>query len=71
MIQDLHAHTYYSFDSEDKIEKVIETALLGGVGLIGISDHNYGIGWGRSFATTRVPPSTRTTAKRFCGITTT
>ena len=48
MIQDLHAHTYYSFDSEDKIEKVIETALLGGVGLIGISDHNYGIGCGRT-----------------------
>ena len=48
MIQDLHAHTYYSFDSEDKIEKVIETALVGGVGLIGISDHNYGIGCGRT-----------------------
>lgn len=47
MIQDLHAHTYYSFDSEDKIERVIETALMGGVGLLGISDHNYGIGCAR------------------------
>ena len=48
MIQDLHAHTYYSFDSKDKIETVIETAMLGGVGLLGISDHSYGVGCGRT-----------------------
>lgn len=48
MIQDLHAHTYYSFDSEDTIECVIETAKRGGVGLLGISDHNYGVGCGRT-----------------------
>ncbi len=48
MIQDLHAHTYYSFDSSDSVEKVIETAILGGVGLLGISDHNYGVGYGRA-----------------------
>ena len=48
MIQDLHAHTYYSFDSEDKREQGIETALLGGGGLLGISDHKYGIGCGRT-----------------------
>lgn len=47
MIQDLHSHTYYSFDSQDKIERVIETAIAGGIGLLGISDHNYGVGYGR------------------------
>lgn len=48
MIQDLHAHTYYSFDSTDKIEKVVETAISGGIGLIGITDHNYGVACGRT-----------------------
>lgn len=47
MIQDLHAHTYYSFDSADSVETVIETAIYSGVGLLGISDHNYGVGYGR------------------------
>ena len=47
MIQDLHAHTYYSFCSEDRIEKVIETAIAGGIQLLGITDHNYGVGCGR------------------------
>ena len=47
MIQDLHAHTYYSFCSKDKPEKVIETAILGGIQQFGISDHNYGIGCAR------------------------
>ena len=27
MIQDLHAHTYYSFCSDDTPERVIETAI--------------------------------------------
>ena len=44
MIQDLHAHTYYSFCSQDKPEKMIETVIAGGVQQLGICDHNYGIG---------------------------
>lgn len=47
MIQDLHAHTYYSFCSEDKPEKVIETAIASGIQQLGLSDHNYGIGCAR------------------------
>lgn len=45
MIQDLHAHTYYSFDSQDKIEKVVETTIANGIELLGITDHNYGIAY--------------------------
>lgn len=48
MIQDLHAHTYYSFCSNDKPETVIETAIASGVQLLGISDHNYGVGCART-----------------------
>ena len=48
MIQDLHAHTYYSFCSKDKPEKVIEAAILGGVQQLGICDHNYGVACGRT-----------------------
>lgn len=44
MIQDLHAHTYYSFCSKDRPEKVIETAINNGIDMLGICDHNYGIG---------------------------
>jgi histidinol phosphatase-like PHP family hydrolase len=47
MIQDLHAHTYYSFCSKDKPETVIETAIAGGVQQLGICDHNYGVGCSR------------------------
>ena len=47
MIQDLHSHTYYSFCGKDRPETVIETAIDGGVELLGICDHNYGIGIGR------------------------
>ncbi len=47
MIQDLHAHTYYSFCSNDKPEKVIEAAINSGVQQLGICDHNYGIGCAR------------------------
>ena len=43
MIQDLHAHTYYSFCSKDKPETVIETAIAGGVQQLGICDHSYGV----------------------------
>lgn len=45
MIQDLHAHTYYSFCGADKPDDVVEAAIAGGVGLLGITDHNYGIGY--------------------------
>ena len=48
MIQDLHMHTYYSFCSNEKPEKMIEAAINGGVQQIGITDHNYGVGCGRT-----------------------
>ena len=48
MIQDLHAHTYYSFCSQDKPEKVVEAAIRGGVQQLGICDHNYGVGCART-----------------------
>lgn len=47
MIQDLHSHTYYSFCGKDTPESVIEAAISGGIELLGITDHNYGIGFGR------------------------
>lgn len=47
MIQDLHAHTYYSFCSQDKPETVIETAIAGGIQQFGLCDHNYGVGCAR------------------------
>ena len=46
MLQDLHAHTYYSFDCKDTPQKVIETAIANGVTLLGICDHNHGVGLG-------------------------
>ena len=48
MIQDLHAHTYYSFCSQDKPEKMIETAIANGIQQLGICDHNYGVGCART-----------------------
>ncbi len=50
MLQDLHAHTYYSFDCNDTPEKVIETAIASGITLLGISDHNHGVGLARKQA---------------------
>ena len=50
MIQDLHAHTYYSFDCNDTPARVIETAIANGVTLLGISDHNHGVGLARKQA---------------------
>ncbi|MBQ8323503.1 MAG: PHP domain-containing protein [Clostridia bacterium] len=47
VFQDLHAHTYYSFDSDDRPEKVIETAIAGGIKTLGITDHNHGVGLAR------------------------
>ena len=46
MIQDLHSHTYYSFCGADTPEQVVETAIAGGIELLGITDHSYGIGEG-------------------------
>lgn len=48
MTQDLHSHTYYSFCGKDSPEAVIETAINAGVELLGICDHNYGIGLQRA-----------------------
>ena len=50
MIQDLHAHTYYSFCGADTPEQVVETAIAGGIEMLGITDHNYGIGYGIKLA---------------------
>jgi len=44
MIQDLHSHTRYSNCGRDEPEQVIEKAIQGGIELLGITDHNYGIG---------------------------
>ena len=44
MIQDLHSHTYYSFCGKDRPEDVVEAAIAGGIELLGITDHNHGIG---------------------------
>lgn len=46
MIQDLHSHTYYSFCGNDSPEKVIEVAIAGNIEMLGITDHNCGIGLG-------------------------
>ncbi|MBO5757259.1 MAG: PHP domain-containing protein [Clostridia bacterium] len=43
MLQDLHSHTYYSFCGADQPEDVVEAAIAGGLELIGITDHNYGV----------------------------
>lgn len=47
MIQDLHSHTYYSFCGKDTPEELIEAAIAGGVEMLGICDHNYGIAFAR------------------------
>lgn len=44
MIQDLHSHTRYSNCGRDEPTQVAEAAVRGGIELLGISDHNYGIG---------------------------
>jgi len=47
MIQDLHAHTYYSFDCVDAPQTVIEKAIASGISILGICDHNHGVGLAR------------------------
>ncbi len=46
MLQDLHAHTYYSFCGKDDPETIVRAAVDTGLTLFGITDHNYGIGGG-------------------------
>lgn len=41
---DLHSHTLFSDCGRDKPEKVISTAINNGIKILGITDHNYGIG---------------------------
>ena len=47
MLQDLHSHTFYSFCGGDEPEAVVDAAVAGGLDVIGITDHNYGVGYGR------------------------
>lgn len=44
MIADLHSHTHYSHCGRDLPETVIETAIQHKIDVLGITDHNYGIG---------------------------
>ena len=48
MIQDLHTHTFYSFCSDDTPEQAVEAAIAGGVQMLGICDHSYGVGCART-----------------------
>lgn len=44
MISDLHSHTAYSHCGRDLPSTVIETAIQHNIEVLGITDHNYGIG---------------------------
>lgn len=44
MITDLHSHTFYSNCGRDDPEKLILRMIEKGVRVLGITDHNYGIG---------------------------
>ncbi len=41
---DIHTHSHYSFCGKDELEDLLEKAIEQGISLLGISDHNYGIG---------------------------
>ena len=41
---DLHSHTHYSFCGRDLPQDLVDTMIRNGVRLLGITDHNYGIG---------------------------
>ena len=43
-IIDLHSHTYYSNCSNDNPRELIKTAIQNNIDVLGINDHNYGIG---------------------------
>lgn len=49
MIQDLHSHTYYSFCGTDSPETLVETAIAGGIEVLGIPT-NYGIAFAHIMA---------------------
>lgn len=44
MFQDLHSHTYFSACGADEPELLIEKAIESGIDVLGVTDHNYGIG---------------------------
>ena len=44
MVFDLHSHTYYSGCGRDEPHLLVQAAAEQGVELLGITDHNYGIG---------------------------
>lgn len=45
MIEDLHSHTGYSFCGKDDPQQVVDAAIAGGIEVLGISDHNHGVGY--------------------------
>ena len=55
MIQDLHAHSYYSLCGKDDPEVLVKAAIEGGIELFGITDHNNGIGFGNKPARAASP----------------
>ena len=44
MIIDLHSHTSYSNCGRDGMQDLVEEMISKGVQVLGITDHNYGIG---------------------------
>lgn len=46
MIMDLHNHTTFSYDGKNTPEEIIENAIEHGVDVIGITDHQFSIGYG-------------------------
>ena len=44
MIIDMHSHTWYSNCGRDNPEELIKTMISHGVQVLGVTDHNYGIG---------------------------
>lgn len=43
-IIDLHNHTNFSYDGQNSVEEVVENAAESGVGVIGITDHQFSVG---------------------------
>lgn len=41
MLQDLHNHTYFSYDGSDSPEAVAENAISNGIDTVGICDHQF------------------------------
>ena len=46
MIQDLHSHSRRSFCGKDRARDLVLAAKAGGIDTFGITDHNYGVGYG-------------------------